>query len=172
MKDTVRIIMFLGCNFKCEYCCNEKSKFNEQFEEKSFAEIDFNNYKTVCLTGGEPFFHKDWLYSILGKIPPEKPIFLYTNGVLIDLEDILRIAGNYNIQGINIGLHGVNQPKFILPELDSVFSVRYQAQDINREKLLSMYPDRITEKNSKFWKMYDCFRSNEDWILLTDFQGE
>lgn len=170
--DTARIIMFLECNFKCRYCCNEKTQFNQEFVEISLDSIPWEKYKVACVSGGEPFFNKEALYRTLGSIPERIPVYIYTNGILITIDDIMRISGNYNVVGFNIGIHGVNQPKFIIPELDEIFSVRWQAQDINREKLLSMYPDRIREGNSKFWKMDDCYRRNEDWFLLTDFLKE
>ena len=173
MIDTVRIIMFLSCNFKCRYCCNEKSQFNQEFVEMRLEQIPWGKYKVACVSGGEPFFNKSALYKVLETIPPHLPIYLYTNGILITKEDVNRIAFRHaNVMGFNIGIHGVNQPKFIIPEVDEAFSVRWQAQDINREKLLSMYPGRITEENSKFWKMDDCYRRNEDWILLTNFEDE
>lgn len=171
MIDTARIIMYLACNFKCNYCCNEKSQFNSEFQQVFLEEIDWSKYKVVCVSGGEPFLRKDVLYKVLGTIPQHIPIYIYTNATLITREDIYHIALHYpNVAGFNIGIHGVNQPKVILPQLDEVFSVRWQVQDKNREKILSMYPDRITEQNSKFWKMDDCYRRNEDWFLLKDFE--
>src|SRR5574339_95222 len=147
--DTVRIIMFLSCNFKCRYCCNEKEQFNREFVEKSLSEIDFSNYQVACVSGGEPFFNKPALWKTLAAIPARMPIYIYTNGILITKEDIFYMGFHHaNIAGFNVGIHGVNQPKFILPELSEFFPVRWQAQDINREKLLSMYPGRITEANS------------------------
>lgn len=166
--NTARIIMFLECNFKCRYCCNEKTQFNQEFVEILLEDIPFQNYKAVCVSGGEPFFNKEALYYVLDRIPPELPIFLYTNAILIEDQDLVLLQ-KYNIQSINVGIHGVNQPKFVHKLLEKFFTVRWQAQDINREKLLSMYPDRITEGNTKFWKMDDCYRANEDWFLLTDF---
>lgn len=169
MKDTVRIIMFLECNFKCSYCCNEKEKFSSQFVEMYFSQIDFSKYSAVCISGGEPFFRKNEMYEVLDRIPRELPIFLYTNGFLITDQDLLLLR-KYNIKCVNIGVHGVNQPKFINKDLERFLPVRWQAQDKNREKLLAMYPERITEENSKFWKMDDCERINEDWILLKDYE--
>lgn len=171
--DTARIIMFLECNFKCRYCCNEKTQFNREFVEIALKDISWEKYKVACVSGGEPFFNKAALWETLKWIPRHIPVYIYTNGILINKDDVNRMSLHYpNISGFNVGIHGVNQPKFIIPELDEVFSVRWQAQDINREKLLSMYPDRITESNSKFWKMDDCYRRNEDWFLLTDFLTE
>jgi organic radical activating enzyme len=171
--NTARIIMFLKCNFRCAYCCNEKAQFNQQFQEVFLKEINWKKYKVVCVSGGEPFSDKEALFQTLQRIPPILPIYIYTNGILITKADVNHIAFYHaNVMGFNIGIHGVNQPKFIIPEIDKHFSVRWQAQDKNREKLLSMYPDRINEQNAKFWKMDDCNRVNEDWFLLRDFENE
>lgn len=168
LKDTARIIMFLECNFKCRYCCNEQDQFNSLFVEKHLAEIDFDAYQNICVSGGEPFLRKDVLYNVLERIPRQKPIYLYTNGILITDDDIEKLQA-YNIQGINVGIHGVNQVRFVNPGIERRFSVRYLAQDKNSEKLLAMYPGRVTPQNAKFWKLDDCYRENEDWILLKDY---
>ena len=171
LKNTIRLIMFLECNFKCRYCCNDKTQFNQLFEEKNLSEVDWNNYQTVCITGGEPFARKDVLYAVMDVVPSTKPIFLYTNGFLINDQDIIFLRQYENLKGINVGVHGVNQVKFINSKIDRYFSVRYQAQDSNREKFFAAYPDRLHEGNTKFWRMDDCYRDNEDWVLLRDFEN-
>ena len=88
MKDTLRLILFLQCNMKCSYCCNEQEQFSSQFIEMYFKDIDFSKYKNVCLSGGEPFLRKSILYSVMYKIPRSKQIFIYTNGLRINNEDI------------------------------------------------------------------------------------
>jgi hypothetical protein len=170
MKDTIRLIMFLECNFRCRYCCNDKTQFNQLFIEKSLAEIDFRNYNNICITGGEPFLRKDVFYEVLYSIPADKPIYLYTNGILITEEDIGIMSAFENIKGINIGLHGVNQLKLINPLLDELFSVRYMGWNKYEREYREKYPNRLNENNTKFWELDNCLRENEDWVLLTDFE--
>jgi molybdenum cofactor biosynthesis enzyme MoaA len=81
MINTVRIILFLKCNMRCSYCCNKKEKFNSQFQEKEFCEIDFSLYKNICLTGGEPFLYKNKLFSVLKKVPLDKNVYIYQRDI-------------------------------------------------------------------------------------------
>lgn len=166
MKDTIRIIMFLDCNLKCGYCCNEKSQFNRLFIEQSLYDIDFSKYKNVCISGGEPFLRKDILYKTLNFIPNHMPIFLYTNGIRIENEDIHKLQ-RFNIAGINVGLHHINQLKSINRMIDNVFSVRYVAWEGYKNQFQEKYP--ALSKQMKFWVMDACIRENEDWVLLNNF---
>jgi sulfatase maturation enzyme AslB (radical SAM superfamily) len=166
-KTTARIIMFLDCNFHCPYCCNNKEKFNRFFEEVSFSNIDLSLYENVCLTGGEPFLHKDAFYRILDSIPETKNIFIYTNGVLITDDDVEKLKRIPNVKGLNIGIHGVGQLKEINKRVKEL-PVRYMAQDVNSKSLLETYPEILNERNTKFWTMDECYVDVEDWFLLID----
>src|SRR3990167_2812299 len=104
MKDTIRIILFLECNMRCSYCCNEQEQVNSQFTKLHFDEIDFSKYKNVCISGGEPFLNRDLLFNTLYKIPAGKKIFIYTNGTLVKDYDIYGLMNMQNLKGINVGL--------------------------------------------------------------------
>jgi hypothetical protein len=41
-------------------------------------------------------------------------------------------------------------------------------QDINKEAFFERYWDRLTEKNTKLYKLNDCQMDNEDWVLLNE----
>lgn len=166
VKDTVRIILFLECNMSCSYCCNEQEQFSSQFQKKSFDEIDFSLYKNVCISGGEPFLKKDLLYNTLKKIPPDKKIFIYTNGTKIDNTDIFLLLGFNNLKAINVGLHHINQLKNVNEEVDTWLPVRFMLQDKNYHSFKDAHPGRLSGKNIKLWKMNRCNMPNEDWILL------
>jgi molybdenum cofactor biosynthesis enzyme MoaA len=73
--DTLRLILFLECNLKCTYCCNRQEQFNSLFREKKISEINFNFYKNICITGGEPFLYKNIFYKILNLLPEDKDIY-------------------------------------------------------------------------------------------------
>lgn len=166
MKDTIRLILFTECNLSCHYCCNEQEQFNSQFVTKSFNEIDFSKYKNVCITGGEPFLNRDLLYAVLDCIPKSKNIFLYTNGLLIDMYDVRHLQ-KYNIKSVNIGLHYSSQLAEII-YLDSLLPVRYSIQLEKMGVFYSMHYPRLNEKNTKAWKLNDCNMPNEDWVLLKE----
>ena len=189
VKDTIRLILFLDCNLHCEYCCNKQEQFNHQFKHIPFgvdlflsligAEINMEQYKNICITGGEPFMKRELLYDVLGEMSivyPTKNIFLYSNGLLITDDDIELLAALRNDRiatrttlhplSINIGLHTLDQLSMINPNLEKRLPVRFSARDIYHEQLLKMYPTRLNEQNLKSWVLNECNAPNEDWVLL------
>ena len=170
MKDTLRLILFLQCNMKCSYCCNEQEQFSSQFIEMWFRDIDFSKYKNVCLSGGEPFLRKSILYSAMYKIPRSKQIFIYTNGLRINNEDIKKLKKYKNLTCLNIGLHTLRQLSSINRNIDRELPVRFMVRDINYRRILNLYPDRLNESNLKAWTLNECNMPNEDWVLLKDLR--
>jgi hypothetical protein len=177
--DTVRLILFLDCNLSCSYCCNEQSQFSSQFQEKYLNEIDWDKYKNICISGGEPFLRKDALYKTINHLfGMRKDLYIYTNGLLIDLFDMEHLkelnpidfeCGPY-LKCLNIGIHHPSQLKAIHPELEKKLPVRWMCQDLYVDDLMKLYPDRVNKYNLKGWKLNDCNMSNEDWILLKDWR--
>jgi MoaA/NifB/PqqE/SkfB family radical SAM enzyme len=168
MIDTVRVILFLDCNLHCQYCCNNVPKYRSQFQEKSITEIDFDKYKNVCITGGgEPFLRKGQLYFALANIPAGKPIYLYTNGMLITDNDV-ELLKRFNIKGITIGLHLLLQPGHFNRKLPKSFPVRYRCLITKRNEFLAYWPLILNEANLRGAALNDCGMPNEDWILLKE----
>lgn len=165
MKDTLRLILFLECNMSCSYCCNNIKKIRSRFVEKSFSEIDLNKYSNVCITGGEPFLDKRLLYIVLNSIPEFKNVYIYTNGLLINWEDVHLLRKLGNIKGINIGLHTTQQLKKII-HLEKYLPVRFMMQNTKRTQFLKTYPERLNKNNIHPWELNQCEMPNEDWILL------
>jgi len=188
VKDTLRLIMFLDCNLSCEYCCNKQDQFNSQFKtirrgEDLFlsliaAMVDIHQYKTICLTGGEPFLKREILYDALWTLPFNKNTFIYSNGLLITDDDIALLTALRNDRinaattmhplSINIGLHTLDQLSHINPNLEKKLPVRFSARDIYHGQLLKMYPDRLNDKNLKSWVLNECNAPNEDWFLMKE----
>lgn len=176
MKDTVRLIMHLECNMRCSYCCNEQRQFTTQFQKKRFwvyagcggrsCLFDFAPYRNVCITGGEPFLQKDELFMIMDVVPEDKNIYLYTNGLLINNEDIEYLQTFANLKCVNVGLHTLRQLKAINKNLERLLPVRFMARDTNCAELLRMYPERLNADNLKAWELNKCDMPNEDWVFL------
>lgn len=166
--DTIRLILLLECNLSCSYCCNNQSSVNSKFIKMKFEEIDFSKYKNVCITGGEPFLYKDFLYSVLLSIPKDKNIYLYTNGLLINHLDIMYLSFFGNLKGINIGLHSPHQFNRIIVKLQEHHNVRYMINEKYYQTLLDLHPDRLSKNNLKSWETGQCEMPNEDWILLKE----
>ena len=117
MIDTVRIIISLDCNLSCSYCCNEIPEVRNRFARKALDEINFSGYQNVVITGGEPFYRKDVLFRVLRRIPPEKTIYMNTNGMLITDNDGTRDA-NYMQQQIITLCRGKHRT-IVLDEMQS-----------------------------------------------------
>lgn len=163
--DTVRLLLTLDCNLNCSYCCNKLEPVYSRFVRKSSDEIDFYRYRNVCLTGGEPFLYKDLLYETISKIPPHMGIYIYTNGLLITDDDVFDLLLVVNLKGLNIGLHTIEQLESINRKVE-MLPVRFLARDIYIETLLKTYPERLSLQNLKGWRLNECARPNEDWVLL------
>lgn len=166
MIDTLRLILFLECNLRCSYCCNEQQQFNSQFKPVRFRNIQWDKYRNLCISGGEPFLNRDLLYFTLQAAPLRLDIFLYTNGLLITDEDIDRLIKIPNLKCLNIGVHTLHQLKAINPNLEKRLPVRFMAQDINVSTLLELYPTRLNSSNLRGWKMNECNMPNEEWRVL------
>jgi organic radical activating enzyme len=162
MKKTLRLIITLDCNLKCEYCCNKIPEVNSKFIKKKLEDIAFEQYEDICISGGEPLLQYKLIHNIyILNIPISTPIYLYTNGLLLNSTK----ASFFN--GVNIGIHYKEQLKQILennPNLLSYKGLRLCVQDIYKDEYLPNIPDKYI----KTWSMNDCFNNveTEDWILL------
>lgn len=163
--DTLRLIMTLDCNLNCPYCCNKQEQFSSQFRKARFTDLDFTLYKNVCITGGEPFMHKLDLVSLIRRIPRDKNLIIYTNGLLVDCYDSAYLRTIPNLIGVSVGLHGLDSITKVR-RLEKHLPVRFCIQDIYYEECLKLYPDRVNPSNLKGWKMDDCNRDNEDRVIL------
>ncbi|TRO52228.1 radical SAM protein [Candidatus Bathyarchaeota archaeon] len=166
VKDTLRLMISLKCNFKCWYCCNEQDQFNSLFQYHSVEEIDFSGYRNFCLSGGEPFAHKELLYRLISYIPEDRNVFIYTNGSLIEEEDLDILKTFPHVKCLNITLHGVAMLDKMLPEIENRFPVRFSFQDTLEEKMVEKYGNRLG--NYKLWHMNYCYVPNEDWVVLQE----
>jgi len=166
MKDTLRLLITLKCNFNCEYCCNEQEEFNSQFCYKNFSEIDLNQYRTICITGGEPFINRDLLYGILDEIPLNKRVYIYTNGTLIEKADVFKLSTYDNLRGLSIGVHSSNQLYNINRDVYEILDCRFMIRDTMYDQIKIEHIDRLKGQAIKLWSMNDCNMPNEDWIVL------
>lgn len=168
MKDTVRLITTFKCNFSCSYCCNEQYEFNSLFQYVSLSDVDFDQYRSVCVTGGEPFMNREFLYhEVLPAIPQDKNVYIYTNGVLLFQLDLIWLTTRFpNVKCLNIGVHKIDQLDKIEDWVGKMFPARFMFQDIYEEELLQKYPERLNKNNIKPWVMNQCDMPNEDWMVL------
>ena len=163
-KDTLRVLVDWKCNLSCSYCCNEQERFRKDILPVRLAEIDFTQYKVVCISGGEPLLFPDRIYAICQRLQHPQLAVLYTNGILLDRKMALRLHG-FGVKAINVGLHIESTFGTLIDRVtDAVVQmadVRFHAQDCYGW-LSAMYP----YAKFRFWKMDDCDRDNEDRVVL------
>lgn len=170
MKDTIRLILFLECNLKCSYCCNEQEQFNSQFIKMKLEDIDFSKYENVCITGGEPFLNFDIIWNTINYIndnfPNKHKFFIYTNGLKIQFHQVILLNNLIDVI-FNIGLHTLGQLNKIDQNIFKVYgNFRFMINEKLYDKALLKYPNRLNKDNLKKWIMNDCNMPNEDWVLL------
>lgn len=80
MKDTVRLIITRNCNRDCPDCCNKQTSVIDAAEHISDL-ASLQDYKVICITGGEPLLKTQRTIKIiqqLRKFNPRVTIFVYT----------------------------------------------------------------------------------------------
>ena len=166
--DTARILVSWECNLKCLYCCNEQERFRTGIAPISIDNIQWNNYRNFCISGGEPLLHKDKVWEVCRRIPAGSTVILYTNGILVNRETVAQCE-QAGIQYFNIGLHyELSFDRLIESVTTAVrgsgIKARFHAQDVFSEKLQQKFPGT----SFRFWKMDDCERNNEHRFVLTN----
>jgi molybdenum cofactor biosynthesis enzyme MoaA len=165
MKDTIRILLGWRCNLSCAYCCNERPQFRDQIKPVRLNDIDFAQYKVVCITGGEPLLFMDRLHDVCVRVPSHRLVVLYTNGVRLDRQHAERLAWE-GVNAINVGLHVPQTFDWLIQRVTRAtkglgMSVRFHVQDIHTD-LADRYPDT----QFRTWKLDDCDRDNEERVIL------
>ncbi len=167
MKDTLRVLVSWKCNLKCSYCCNEQERFRKDIHPISIDNINWDQYQTYCISGGEPLLNLDTVYQVLNRCDKSKMIVLYTNGILLTPLHATTLEAN-GVKAINVGLHYPNSFNTIIKRvtantIQTGLSVRFHAQNIYQESLVKEFPN----VSFRFWTMNDCDRDNEDRFVLT-----
>lgn len=169
-KDTARILIDWECNLSCSYCCNEQERFRRDILPVfSLDEINFNKYKFFCLSGGEPLLFPEKIQMVLNRIPNNKFIILYTNGILFT-KKFIQQNDFTRINALNVGLHNPKSFKKIIEQ--AIETVNFSGLDISlrfhlndRYKLLKL-EETFPFEVFKYWIMDDCERNNEDRFVL------
>jgi len=168
MSKALKIVISWDCNLDCEYCCNKQSAIKESFKPITVAQISNSNYDTYQITGGEPLLpmNRRQLYEVLNAIPKGKPIYIYTNGVYLDM-DIAKILRLFKVKGINLGLHhrqwSAENPIDWdeLKEINKHIPIRLWVQDT-----VVILPDVPTEFEIHRWHMNDCADSVAERVYV------
>ena len=98
-------IRFYGCNCSCRFCDTHLTAYDKYTSLELYRRVkEFKRpYHSLCITGGEPLLHRDFLKEFLRLVKYEGiTTYLETNGILADtlnelIEDIDIIAMDFKL---------------------------------------------------------------------------
>lgn len=168
--NTIRVLVDWKCNLRCDYCCNEQERFRKDIEPVGLYDINFENYRTCCITGGEPllFMRRVEEVAILAHSAGCMNV-LYTNGIYLNAP-VAQVLESWNVDAVNVGLHVPQMFDKIIREVTAAtkgtsLKVRFHAQDIHESNGLALaHPGAVF----RFWQMDDCERVNERRVVLSE----
>ncbi|MBQ2962772.1 7-carboxy-7-deazaguanine synthase QueE [Methanobrevibacter sp.] len=77
-----------GCNLDCEWCDTDISTYEilsvDDVAEILITQMEFNNIKTLIITGGEPTLQMEELKRLIKEIPDDIKIQIETNGSIFE----------------------------------------------------------------------------------------
>lgn len=103
-----------SCNCKCDFCIDRggyaPSEINVEKMANAILDNKFDDYKTVFITGGEPFLVIDKVIGLCKLIRSKKDrIVLNTNGTLLNKKHTARLNGL--IDELQISIHHFKEEK-------------------------------------------------------------
>lgn len=77
-----------GCNLECEWCDTDISTYEilsvDDVAEILMTQMEFNNIKTLIITGGEPTLQMEEIKRLIKELPEDIKIQMETNGSLFE----------------------------------------------------------------------------------------
>ena len=77
-----------GCNLDCEWCDTDMSTYEllsvDDVAEIILTQMEFNNIKTLIITGGEPTLQMGEIKRLIKELPEDIKIQMETNGSLFE----------------------------------------------------------------------------------------
>lgn len=77
-----------GCNLNCEWCDTDISTYEilsvDDVAEILITQMEFNNIKTLIITGGEPTLQMEEVKRLIKELPDDIKIQIETNGSIFD----------------------------------------------------------------------------------------
>lgn len=174
MIDTLRALVDWKCNLSCSYCCNDIPRFREQIKPVAFADIDWQKYPNVCISGGEPLLFPERVERVCRAARSSFKV-LYTNGIFLSAP-VMEQLYTWGVDAINVGLHEPKSFNRLVERitdlaLESPISVRFHIRDIY-SPMVDKWKTRMASSVVSFrlWKMNDCDRDNEERVIITDWK--
>ena len=98
-------VRFYGCNLNCRFCDTRLSAYDKYTPLQLCQQVQrfSQSYHSLCLTGGEPLLHKDFLQEFLRLIKYDGiNTYLETNGILA--EELSRVIDDIDIIAMDFKL--------------------------------------------------------------------
>ena len=77
-----------GCNLNCQWCDTDISTYEmlsvDDVAEIILTQMEFNNIKTLIITGGEPTLQMEEIKRLIKELPEDIKIQMETNGSLFE----------------------------------------------------------------------------------------
>lgn len=127
-------------------------------------DIPLKHYDAIAVTGGEPLLNIPKLQEVLFSLAAyNKPVYLYTNGVLLNENTVDKISGM--VDGINIGWHGNILTYETLAKVHKKVPLRIL---IWEKEVTPEFLQFVQDNNIPFraWVMDECDNPNEDRFIL------
>lgn len=172
MTDYISFSICNKCNLDCPYCYKQKD--GDIFQLKDIGRIrQLKNLgiKVINISGGEPYFHKD-LHSIIEQLSIDFYLYLSSNGLLIDEEELDYINRNPKIRLLSVPLYGYEKYDRLLTNEDHFDKIIKIIEIHNRKNLgfalkintvvtkdnlhdlENLYRDILFNKNI-FWRLFE-----------------
>lgn len=145
------------CNASCFYCPTSQladhkpTTQNLSFDSpQAYAEyVNHFNFKGVSFSGGEPllYFERvlEYLKQVRKKCRPEIYVWMYTNGILADVQKFRKLAAaglneiRFDIGATSYSLEKVKLAKGIIPNV----TIEIPAVPEQKEKIMQLLPEMI-----------------------------
>lgn len=105
----IRIVRFSGCNLagKCPLDCDTKYSWKNKVEVSLDKVIDPGSWRGLMITGGEPFLHKEEMFTLVRLWSDEihSPIIIETNGTLLEYIDLFNLDRIMSLRYLHQNLH-------------------------------------------------------------------
>jgi len=101
-----------ACNRSCSFCVDRGGRKTKEINVLKIATeaINYTDYKTVIITGGEPFLNFDEVIELATLLRPHKErIVLNTNGTLLTVENVEKLNGV--IDELQVSIHHFDEEK-------------------------------------------------------------
>ena len=159
--NTAKIVISWRCNLDCSYCCNKQQALRDTFKPITLRQIHEYDYDDYEITGGEPLWDCNLitLGMVMDRIPNNRNVYLYTNGVFLDISMAIRLQ-HIGVTAINVGYHQFDLDWDTLRVIDEmVLPIRLWVKE-------GEVTDKMKEFDIRIWKLGECDNITTDRFVL------